>query len=439
MFFSRLHPSRHWWLSLPIALSCLIFCIWTCQRFLPMPKTELRLSSGAMGGMYHKHALRYAEELGKHGYRVTLINSAGSLENLQRLSAKPAQADLAFLQGGTGRLLDRDAGKGLLTIANIDVEPVWIFSRNDSLDSLAALNGKRVSIGPVGSGSRAVALALLDEYRMSERTVTLREESGLAAVEAVKTGQSDAGIFVSAIGADGPQALIKSNDLKWVSLQRTAALIERLRYLEPRLIAAGSLSPTHPRNDAVLLTTVASLVALSDTPPITQRILAHVSRQLHASAGVLVRPGEYPSLRNLEFRASNEARNVLQSGLPWWEQHLTVTQSQWLYRLLLIVAPVVVLTFIFWRALLAAWDKQLLIDLHRCYGELKMIEIDMMSPTDAHGKPVSMAQLMLRLQAVHARLSTISLPRQHAKRLLKLREHIQALKQRMAQRSMGQA
>ena len=83
--------------------------------------------------------------------------SEGSQQNLDRLRSPASTFDLAFIQGGFGYLGNAAGRSGLSrveTLVNVDIEPVWIFSKTRDIESLLDLQGLRVAVGPNGSVSR---------------------------------------------------------------------------------------------------------------------------------------------------------------------------------------------------------------------------------------------------------------------------------------------
>ena len=64
-----------------------------------------------------------------------------------------------LVQGGVANGLNIDK---LISLGSISYEPLLVFYRGDrSVDLLSQLSGKRLAIGPVGSGTRSLALQLL--------------------------------------------------------------------------------------------------------------------------------------------------------------------------------------------------------------------------------------------------------------------------------------
>ncbi|GFO71485.1 hypothetical protein BJAS_P1037 [Bathymodiolus japonicus methanotrophic gill symbiont] len=74
---------------------------WFAYQFVaPPPPKKIVISTGSETGSYYKIAQQYRVELAKEGIELEIISSSGSGENISRLINK--QADIAFIQGGTG-------------------------------------------------------------------------------------------------------------------------------------------------------------------------------------------------------------------------------------------------------------------------------------------------------------------------------------------------
>lgn len=426
---------KHKWLliRLPIivVLGISALLIWWVGS--PLPVATLVMTTGPEDGMYHVYGKRYAEKLKARGIDVTIVSSAGSAENVTRLKGTAAKFDVGFVQGGFGLTNEggeaADSGR-VLTLANVDIEPVWIFSRMAGIDSLLQLSGLRVSIGQTGSGSRLVALKLLEQVRLEPKDLIISESTGLTAATALRNGVIDAAIFVSAPGSEVVRAMLAAPGVHLVQLKRSAALIERIPYLEPRLIAKGSLdsSGKHPEQDGAILTTVASLVCRQDLHPAMQRMLVAVASEVHRGAGLFNKAGEFPNLRRVDFTTSHQARKTLVHGLPWVEEHLPVRIAQFIWRLLLIAVPTFFLGWLLCRAIPAYIRWMLESHVNRWYGELKFIEHDLNKPTMSG---LEFTKHHQQLAGIDKAMVNFSEPREFAQRLYILRQHIDFVRQKL--------
>jgi TRAP transporter TAXI family solute receptor len=422
---ARLYQRKWLLIKLPIALLALGIMAWVWARWLPMPPTSLSISTGRTDGAYHASALAYQKELAARGIALTVLESEGSAQNLARLrGASQPPADLAFVQGGAGYPgTVREPGARVQTLARVDIEPLWIFSRIAGLDSLQQLQGQRVSLGDAGSGTRRLAVSLLEQVRLTPRDLVESNLQGLRAVDGLRQGLLDVAVFVAAPTSPVVQAAVQAPGVHLVQLRMSGALTERLPYLQPRLLPQGSLDAgaRNPPRDTTMLVTVSSLVARADLHPALQRQVADVARRLHAGPGLFHRAGEFPSLRRIEFPGSGEARRTLAHGLPWLERHLPFWWAQVAWRLLVVCLPVALVACWFARMVPAYLRWVVESRVARWYGELKYIE-DELSRETLSG--LDLSKYVNRLNDIERRMSALATPAYLMPRWFTLRQHI---------------
>jgi uncharacterized protein len=421
---AKIYQYRLGWIYLPMTLLALVIFFALSSWLLPLPPEEITISSGRPGGMYQENAKAYKLALKDRGVTLNILESAGTGENLQRLKDPSNAVHVAFAQGGyafdEGFDPDRDR---IQTLAQVDIEPIWVFSRFRELDSLLQLQGLRVALGEPGSGSRAVALSLLGQLRLEAKDFAQSSASGLSTVTQLRDGSLDATIFVASVNAPLVQALLNTPGVYLAPLKRSAALSERMPYLEARFAAQGSLnaSRSQPPQDMALISTVASVLVREDLHPMLKRLLTQVMLDQHSSAGPLHRAHEFPHLKRLEYPSAAQARQVLREGLPWLERHTTVQTAQWLYRLLLLGLPIALFClflgqliprYLMWRI-----DSRI----NRWYGELKYIENDL-----NHSEPrgLELSNFHTRLRQIAKQASDFPMPRAYMQRMFTLQQHI---------------
>ncbi len=433
MNWSTIYQRRWILVYVPSVALAMAAFVWLGWRVFPPAPNQITITSGAAEGMYHQHALRYAEFYKSHGLEATVLTSAGSAQNIERLRDTLHPAQVGFVQGGFGQLERVKTGEnqtGIQILANIDIEPVWIFSRIASLDSLPQLQGLRVSIGAQGSGSRVMATQLLAQVRLEPKDLVLSEASGLAAAKALEEGKLDVAIFVAAPKAQIVKTMLRIPGVHLVQLKQSTALTERLPYLGPRLVAQGMLDDTiaQPSRDMMLLTTLASVVVSENLHPALKRLTTAAAMEIHDEATVLGRAGEFPSLKHADFPSATEARHTLLHGLPWIEKKLSLAQSQWFWRLLFLALPLVLLAWLICRIVPAYLRWILETHINRWYGELKFIEYDL-----EQSKPsgLDFMRFSTQLNAVDTALSKFEAPQDFMQRLYMLRQHIDFVRQKL--------
>ncbi len=434
MNWGRMYRLRVWMVFLPVCLVGLVLFFWLSMSvFAPAP-SHITITSGAKDGMYFAHAQRYAEAFRAHGLTVDVLESAGSAQNIERLRDTKNAAQVGFVQGGFGqidRAIPSQGRTNIQTIANVDVEPVWIFSRIKDVDSLLQLQGMRVSIGQMGSGSRLVAIKLLEQVRLEPTDLVVSETTGLGAVHALTIGTIDAAIFVASANAPIVAAMLAAPGVHLVTLKRSAALIERIPYLEPRLVAQGMLTANglQPEQDSVMLTTIASVVVSENLHPALKRLTAAVARQVHRGAGLFHKAGDFPNLKRIDFPSAPNARAMLQHELPWIEQHMSLATAQWVWRLLLIGLPLVLLcaALCYFVPAFMRWTIESYVN--RWYGELKFIEHDL-ETSKLSG--LDFAKHSIQLRAIDHAVRQFDAPPEFMKRLFMLQKHTDFVRQKLA-------
>ena len=120
----------------------------------PMPPRTVIMVTGPEGGASYEFGKRYRELLSRQGIDLKLLPTAGSLENLSRLRDPRSNVEVGFLQGGITSSKD---SPGLESLGTVSYEPLWFFYPGSPPGrGLAGLRGSKISIGPEGSGTRAL-------------------------------------------------------------------------------------------------------------------------------------------------------------------------------------------------------------------------------------------------------------------------------------------
>ena len=424
------------WAMVYVPIVCMAVCIfvWLAWYVFPPAPSKITITSGAAEGMYHQHALRYVEFFASHGVEAEVLTSAGSAQNIERLRDTRQSAQIGFVQGGFGQLERTNTNEnrtGIQILANVDIEPVWVFSRIPTLDSLPQLQGLRVSIGAEGSGSRAMAQQLLAQVRLTPKDLLISDAAGLAAAKALEEGRLDVAIFVAAAKAPIVKAMLRIPGVQLVQLKHSTALTERLPYLAPRLVAQGMLddATSQPVRDMMLLTTMASVVVSENLHPALKRLTTAAAVAIHNEATVLSRAGEFPTLKQADFPSAQEARHILLHGLPWLEQKLSLDIAQWVWRVLFLALPLVLLVWTACTMVPAYMRWKLESRINRWYGELKFIEYDL-EQTRPSGLDVMRFDDQLR--KIDAAFNSFDAPQDFMQRLYMLRQHINFVRQQLS-------
>ena len=75
------------------------------------------------GGIYSNIALRYQEIFARHGVRLELLATNGSVENVRQLRDPRARVSVALVQGG---VTSRAEAPELVSLGTLFYEPFWL-------------------------------------------------------------------------------------------------------------------------------------------------------------------------------------------------------------------------------------------------------------------------------------------------------------------------
>jgi TRAP transporter TAXI family solute receptor len=339
----------------------------------PSPPKKITLASGSVGGAYHAFAERYREALAKQGIKVDVIDTNGSQENLELLTSK--QADVAFVQSGTSDLVeDPDALRG---IASLYYEPLWIFQKDFTpVAQLGDLVGKRLAIGSVGSGTHAVVTKLLERNGVTKDNTTLQTLGMAAARDALLKGETDYAFFIASPKAKIVDELMRSPDTHLVGIKRHKAYVRNVLFVTDVEIAEGTFDLRHnvPRQDLVVLSTLATLVCQKDLHPAIVELLASTARELHSEPGLLERGGQFPTPDNLEFAIHEAASDYFTSGPSFLARQLPFWLANLLKKLLVLAIPLLTLLLPLMKIAPIMYRTVMRKRIHRHYRALDQIE-----------------------------------------------------------------
>ena len=142
------------------------------------------------------------------------------------------------MQGG---LKGEGAADNLISLGRVFPQPIWVFYRGATAsDSLDALKGKRISPGPVGSGTQLLATKLLAKSGIDANTATIVNLSVKDSAEGLKKGELDA-IFL-ALAPETPviQELLRNADIQLMSMAHAEAYTRLFPFLTRNYAAAWS-------------------------------------------------------------------------------------------------------------------------------------------------------------------------------------------------------
>jgi TRAP transporter TAXI family solute receptor len=409
--------------------------LWATLQFLePGAPRRIVLASGSANGVYHRYAKRYVELLAREGLTVQERMSEGATENLELLLDPKAHVDVAFLQGG---LADPPRTDGLVMLASLYYEPLWVFYRgSDTLKELKDLHGKRIAVGTPGSGTRTLALQLLALNDVAYPSGIGRDNTDIVplggpdAVAALKAGRIDAALFVG--GADIPaiQEALRAPAIRLMSLERAAAYSRRLPFISKLTLPAGTvdLATGIPDHDTPMIGTKAMLVARDGLHPAIVNLLLDAAREIHGEQGYFESAGEFPGIARVDLRVSPDADQHKRFGPSLLYRYLPFSAAAFVERAIIVLLPLLFLVVPLVNLLPQVLRWRIRSRIYRWYGELALLERDV--ETRRGSLPIE--KWLDDLDRIEHAVGQIHTPTSFASEAYTLREHVALVRRAIA-------
>jgi TRAP-type uncharacterized transport system substrate-binding protein len=368
---------------------------------------------------------RYQQVLARNGLVVKLEPSAGAVDSLGELRDPKSGVTVALVPGG---ITTKQNSPELVSLGTVLYQPLWIFSRSRVLQGHLQLRGRRISIGPDGSSSRALALELLGRAGwIDQKSTTLLALPPAESAEALMRGDIDTAIFVDGWESPVVQRLLRTNGVNLESIPRADALVRIYPYLNKLVLPAGAVDLVEPRppTDVILIGPKSSLVVRNDLHAVIQYRLLEAAVEIHSSPSMFRAAGQFPAPESVDLPLSPYARDFYKTGSPFFLRHLPFWLAVLLEQPIVWVIPLFVILFPLFRLAPAVYDWAERRRIYRLYSELKRIEDEMFYAVDRG----SHKNLIERLDRLENRASQLSVPSAFKPLAYGLRLHIDIVRQ----------
>ncbi|PYM61076.1 MAG: C4-dicarboxylate ABC transporter substrate-binding protein [Candidatus Rokuibacteriota bacterium] len=417
--------------SLGPVLIVSVVAIWIAVHFVrPAPPDTIIITSGPEGSIGQTTAEKYRKILVRNGVTLEILPSEGSLENLQRLADPQFKVDVGFVQGGLSELVDTT---GLVSLGSVFYQAVLIFYRAPApIGRLSQLKGRRVAIGPEGSGTRFLALALLKANGIEPKGPTrLRDLGGQVAAQALLTREIDAAFLTGDSASPATmRELLRTREIRLFNFTQRDAYVRHFRYLIPLDLPAGvlDLGSNLPPKTLVLLAPTVELIARAHLHPALSDLLIEAARDVHGRATLIQRAGEFPAPLEHEYRISADAARYYKSGKSFAYRHLPFWLASLVDRAAVVLVPIIIVLIPGLRLVPTIYGWRIKTRIYRHYGELMSLERAALSQPG----PQERAELLGRLDKIERTVITVKMPGSVADQLYVLRQHITWVRERLA-------
>ena len=418
------NPIRHQMkIYAPAAFVVIAAFVLAFQFIKPAPPKHVVMATGGPEGAYYQFGRRYAAFLAREGITLELRPTAGSVENLELL--RSGEVSLALVQGGVD---DGQSDPGLFSLGSVYYEPLWLFSRKGlSVQRLGDLAGRRIAMGPEGSGTRALANRLLRDNGLAQ-TADWVAKGGQSAVDELLAGRVDAAFFVMSAESALIRELLSHPQVVLADFVRAPAYTRRYRFLSALELPEGAydLAANIPHRAVRLLAPTANLVSNTDLHPAVASLILQAASEVHREGGYFGDRGEFPSARLLAFPLSDEADHFYKHGPPLLQRFLPFWAASLVDRLKVMLLPLLVLLFPLIKVMPPIYTWRMRARVYRWYEELEKAEQQL---TDGDS---DVATLLDELNRIETEVRQVKVPLSFTDQLFQLREHIDMVRRGVA-------
>ena len=422
------------WLWLIVAVLSVAAAVVIYRVVEPAPPRSVTIATGPAGGAYRAAAEQYAKVFGRNGVDLELLETAGSVENYDKLLN--GEVEFAIVQGGT---LPQDAGlrlranEELQSVAGLYLEPLFAFYREAAFDAppedLRDLEGHPVAVGAAGSGTRRLVDELLAKFEFAG-PLDLRELGGEQAVAALEQGEVDLALIVAGPDAENVQRLLSADGIGLASLRRAEAISRQLPYLRAVVLpeGAGNLSTNKPPEDVQLVAPSAVLITRNGTHSAAVLLAAVAAQETHRGGTLLSPPGAFPDVNATELPQNDTAAYHFKNGPSFLRRALPFWLASFAERGIIVLVPLLTLLIPLVRLTPPIYRWRVRSRIYKWYGTLREIDAVVTGPGASREQLVQQRD---RLDGLEREALNTTVPLSYMQEFYNLRLHIGYLRRQL--------
>jgi len=307
------------WKVILFLAGCALFLLVAWIAVCALRVQVIRIAVGPEGGTYDATAHRYMSILKKKGFDIELVHFDNTDEIARRVDDPGSDVDAGF----SALNLDGNAFRHLVSLGEVQVQPVFIFSRNKAYRSgvrtFADLRGSSVVLPPERSVTSQAMLEIFQKFRVDQRNTKITFLPLKEAIDELRAGRFDAGVFI--LSADNPYIvdLATDTELTMNSVSDIDALVKTFPFLRRAVLPSGiyDLERPVPAANVPLIATGISVVIKKTLPPASVYALLEAMSEAHRQATYVSYAGEFPSYAGSSLAVHPLAPDFYRSGAPW--------------------------------------------------------------------------------------------------------------------------
>ena len=396
--------------------------------FIPSPPSKVTMATAFKGSSFEYYGHQYREIFARFNVDLELRPTSGAVENIKILQDPKSGVQISLMVSGVS---DGKHAPGLLSLGTVYNNPYWIFySSNEQFDRLSQLKGKRIAIGPEGSGTRASAEQILGKGGVNSETATFLPFAGTAAVEAMNDGKVDAVWIIGAPDATAVKSFLQNPNVRIMSLPMAEAFTRIFPDLTRLILPQGviDIDRNVPPNDVQLLGSTTKVLVRSDLHPEIVQLLLQTMVEVHGGSNIFQRVGEFPNGTDVEYPVAPAATDFYKNGpSSFMQRHLPLWLSVHAQRAIAVLVAAIALGLPLFRFLPVAYNWLTRRRLFYWYAQLKALEASFDDRlTDKH-----LAEKQAEIERIEEAVSHIRFPLTFSDQLYNLRSHIDIVRRKI--------
>lgn len=383
---------------------------------------SLTLTAGPVGSSFHTNAGKYQKILARDGVTLKILPSDGSAENLRRLADPKQNVDAGFVLGGAA---GDKTYEQLQSLGSVSYQPLMIFYRGEERELLSQFKGKRINIGPPGSGTHDLAMHLLKANGFAPGDGTVIDETDFEDPgKELLGGRFDLIFLMSDSTASNViRRLLRDDSVRLYSFVQADAYSRRIPILNKLHLPRGGLDlgADLPRHDVELVGPTVQLVARESLHPALSDLLLEAAREVHGTPSLFRKHGEFPVAKEGEFRMSPDATRYYATGKTFLYRTFPFWLATLIARVLAFLVPVVLLLLPALKLAPMVYRWRIESRIYRWYQVLLELEREAFKPdVDDHRRE----ELLRQLDHIETAVNRIVVPASFGDMFYGLRGHI---------------
>jgi TRAP-type uncharacterized transport system substrate-binding protein len=396
--------------------------------FIPAPPTSVTIGTAFKGASFEYYGRLYRDEFARANVKLELRETNGAVENLRLLQDPDSGVQIGFVTGGVS---DGEHSPGLLSLGTIDYLPIWIFYVSaEPFDRLSQLKGKRIAVGPEGSGTRFTAEKILGKAGVTSENTMLSPLAGNGAAEALADNKVDVVWILGAPDVPAVRSLLQNPHVRLLNFPMAEAFTRIFPNLIRLVLPEGviDIDGNVPPTDVQLIATSNRVLVRSDLHPAIVNLLLETMVAVHGGAGIFQKAGDFPRSTDSDYPVSASAVDFYKNGPSFLEKYFPLWLVVHAKRALAVfVAAIAVgLPLLHYLPLLYKWSMRRRI--LYWYGQLKSLE-DFINANPG-GK--NLIEQQTEVERIEAAVSRTRFPLAFTDQLYDLRGHIDLVRRRLA-------